>query len=120
MQFLMLHLVQHVLTLKGHVLFYLYVTIRMLSTCPLFTSSSSSTHGVKSCNTTILLSGARPFSFSIPTLTKVSIEALPVMRPIPGVRTKSLSTSDAETYKHSSIVCTLIKKKIYIYIYIYM
>ncbi|KAG8225014.1 hypothetical protein J437_LFUL006025 [Ladona fulva] len=45
---------------------------------------SSSTHGVKSCKTTILLSGESPFSFSIPTLTRVSIDALPVMRPIPG------------------------------------
>lgn len=67
-------------------------------TWPRFTSSSSSTHGVKSCKTTILLSGDSPFSFSIPTLTKVSMEALPVIRPIPrGVpppRDRSLSTSE--------------------------
>ena len=34
--------------------------------------------------TTILLSGRNPFSFSMPTLTSVSMEALPVMRPITG------------------------------------
>lgn len=54
-------------------------------TCPRFTSNSSSTQGVKSCKTTILLSGDNPCSFSIPTLTKVSILAEPVIRPIPGV-----------------------------------
>jgi hypothetical protein len=40
-----------------------------------------------------LLSGDRPFSFSIPTRTSVSIEALPVMRPIPGGRIVSLSSA---------------------------
>ena len=53
-------------------------------TCPRLTSSSSSTQGRKSCMTTILLSGRNPFSFSMPTLTSVSMEALPVMRPITG------------------------------------
>lgn len=52
-------------------------------TCPRLTCNSSSTQGVKSCNTTILLSGDKPFSFSMPTRTKVSMEALPVIRPIP-------------------------------------
>lgn len=50
-------------------------------TCPRFTCSSSSTQGVKSWTMTILLSGDRPFSFSIPTLTRVSMLALPVIRP---------------------------------------
>ena len=53
-------------------------------TCPRLTSSSSSTQGVKSWRTTILDSGPSPFSFSIPTRTRVSIEAEPVMRPIDG------------------------------------
>lgn len=41
---------------------------------------------------TILLSGERPFSFSMATLAKVSIEALPVILPMPN-RDTSLSTS---------------------------
>lgn len=62
-------------------------------TLPCFTSSSSSTQGVKSCKTIILLSGDRPFSFSMPTRTRVSIEALPVIRPIPGGLIVSLSSA---------------------------
>ena len=50
-------------------------------TCPLLTWSSSSTHGVKSWTMTILLSGDKPFSFSMPTLTRVSMLALPVILP---------------------------------------
>lgn len=50
------------------------------------TSSSSSTQGAKSCSTTIFESGLNPCSFSIPTLTNVSMLAEPVIRPIPGLK----------------------------------
>ena len=66
------------------------------TTCPLLTSNSSSTQGVKSWSTTIFDSGPRPFSFSIPTLTSVSIEADPVMRPIDGMGPDKESSSKAE------------------------
>lgn len=83
----------------------------MTLTCPRLTSNSSSTHGVKSCSTTILLSGDSPFSFSIPTRTKVSIEALPVMRPIPGPRITSLSPSSIKTSNNIKYVQIKAKKK---------
>ena len=67
------------------------LTERVL-TVPRLTSSSSSTQGVKSCSTTILLSAERPFSFSIPTRTRVSMLDEPVMRPMPGVRTEAVSS----------------------------
>ena len=59
-------------------------------------SNSSSTQGVKSCRTTIFDSGPSPFSFSIPTRTRVSILALPVMRPIEGTTPCNDSSSRAE------------------------
>ena len=62
-------------------------------TLPRFTSNSSSTQGVKSCRMIILLSGDSPFSFSIPTRTRVSMDALPVIRPIPGGRIVSFSSA---------------------------
>ena len=46
--------------------------------------------------TTILLSGLNPFSFSIPTLTRVSIEALPVILPMAGILPRMDSSSRAE------------------------
>lgn len=85
--------------------------IRVSRTCPLFTCNSSSTQGVKSCNTIILLSGDKPFSFSIPTRTSVSMEALPVIRPIPEnvlFRNSFVSTSPGipaqrDTYRFSGL-----------------
>lgn len=78
-------------------------------TCPRLTSNSSSTQGVKSCRTTILLSGDNPCSFSIPTRTRVSILADPVILPIPGAspdpgRDKSFSPSgpNAEKFNQTS------------------
>ena len=41
-------------------------------------------------------SGPRPFSFSIPTLTRVSIEADPVILPIEGTGPVKESSSKAE------------------------
>lgn len=87
-----------------HKVVHIFVGIHK-PTCPLFTCNSSSTQGVKSCKTTILLSGDNPFSFSIPTRTKVSIEALPVIRPIPEnvpLRISLVSTSEIPT----SEICT--------------
>ena len=67
----------------------------MITICPRLTSSSSSTQGVKSCKTIILLSEElKPLdSFSRPTLTSVSMEADPVILPGAGARPSSISSS---------------------------
>jgi hypothetical protein len=64
-------------------------------TWPRRTSSSSSTQGLKSWRTTILLSGPRPASFSSPTRTRVSMLADPVIRPMDGMP-RNASSSAAE------------------------
>ena len=90
-------------TSHSHSLFIDHLTHMMekwkwyLLTCPRLTSSSSSTQGIKSLMTTILLSGLNPFSFSMPTLTKVSMEALPVILPMTGMLPRIESSSNAET-----------------------
>lgn len=67
---------------------------KILTICPRFTSSSSSTHGVKSWRTTIFESGDNPCSFSIPTRTSVSILAEPVIRPSPWFKPSPLLDRD--------------------------
>lgn len=84
-------------------------TYRTRLTLPRLTSNSSSTQGVKSCRTIILLSGERPFSFSIPTRTSVSIEALPVILPIPGGRIVSLSSAVTKKRNMKSEVLGILK-----------